>query len=308
MRKKIRTATEKAASRRKARRGRAILARKARAIETIASGSACDAAANLALRQGIYAGKIYRITSSVAAKQLVAAVVALLAEEFGPAPLEAFRRLQFTLPGQELFERMGKVRKTLFARPELQALVFAVLAEQGFTAEANAVDPARMRAVTSGGHLNPLAAPAYTAHRDTWYSNPQAQINWWIPMHDVGVGETFSFFPALFDVRVANDSADFDYDRWAAEVGFQNTSGLKAVYPSASGFDEDSALPFACQAGDIMLFAASHLHQTAKNASGATRFSTDFRTVNLDDHNKGLGAPNVDNLCTGSCLADYLGS
>jgi hypothetical protein len=156
------------------------------------------------------------------------------------------------------------------------------------------------------GHENPLAAPAYTAHRDTWYANPQSQLNWWIPLHDVGSGETFAFYPEYFGKEVANNSADFDYDEWIRNIGWQNTDGKKAVYPAASGFNRAGAYAFTAKAGDIILFSAAHLHQTTENTSGLTRFSIDFRTVNLEDQSNGKGAPNVDNRSRGSALKDYL--
>ncbi|CAN5219373.1 hypothetical protein BH11CYA1_BH11CYA1_34870 [soil metagenome] len=267
--------------------------------------------ANDKLRQSIYEGGILRRVATPASLKLVAHVVAQLDLEFGTAVSGIpHRQLQFSLPADELYQRMGKVRKAVFASEEMRSLIYAVISENGFAPEANALDPARLRAVTDHGHDNPLAAPAYTAHRDTWYGNPQAQVNWWIPLYDVSEGETFAFFPMYFDKPVANDSAAFDYDEWSENVGFQNTSAASAkmsAYPSVTGkFSREVVVPFAAKAGEIILFAASHLHQTCKNVSGATRLSVDFRTVHVGDHESGLGAPNVDNKSTGSALIDYL--
>jgi hypothetical protein len=274
-------------------------------IQTLAKSAGSPPASNENLRRALYAGQVFRIDATPASRKLVAAVVALLAAEFG-AEVD-LRKLQFDLPNQELYERIGKVRHELFFAPELQALVFDLVAEQGFALEENAVDPARMRAVAHLGHENPAAAPAYTVHRDCWYSNPQSQINWWIPLHDVTEGETFAFFPAYFDRPVKNGSAGFDYDQFMANVGWQNTQGAKAVYPTAEEeFDRASKLPFACKAGDIILFSASHLHQTEKNSSGLMRLSVDFRSVHVEDDAASLGAPNVDNASTGSALKDYM--
>jgi hypothetical protein len=266
------------------------------------------------VRKAIYDGRIFRLAASDASLRLVAAVVALLDGEFGTAgpnstglsSVQAQRQLQFSLPAQELYDRIGKVRKALVDSDPVQKLLFALIAAHGFELKANAIDPARLRAVADHGHDNPLAAPAYTAHRDTWYGNPQAQINWWMPLHDVTEGETFAFFPDYFARAVENNSQDFDYDRFMTKVGWQSTSGVQSVYPSAQVFDRSGILPFACQAGEIILFAASHLHQTEKNVSGATRLSVDFRTVHVDDQGQGLGAPNVDNRSTGSSLPDYV--
>ena len=42
------------------------------------------------------------------------------------------------------------------------------------------------------------------------------------------------------------------------------------------------------------------------NTSGVTRFSIDFRTVQLDDLRAGRGARNIDSACTGSSIRDFL--
>jgi hypothetical protein len=42
------------------------------------------------------------------------------------------------------------------------------------------------------------------------------------------------------------------------------------------------------------------------NTSGRTRFSIDFRTVNIDDVVSRREAPNVDSECTGTSLRDFL--
>jgi hypothetical protein len=48
------------------------------------------------------------------------------------------------------------------------------------------------------------------------------------------------------------------------------------------------------------------LHGSLANTSGRTRFSIDFRVVNVDDLVAGLGAPNVDAKCTGTALRDFM--
>ena len=57
--------------------------------------------------------------------------------------------------------------------------------------------------------------------------------------------------------------------------------------------------------GGIVLFSGAQLHSTVPNTSGYTRYSIDFRTVNLDDVIDGLGAHNIDNASTGTSLRDF---
>lgn len=62
-------------------------------------------------------------------------------------------------------------------------------------------------------------------------------------------------------------------------------------------------LPFP---GGLIMFSGAQLHSTVPNTSGKTRFSIDFRLVNIDDVANRRGAPNVDSACTGTTLRDYL--
>lgn len=257
-----------------------------------------------AVRESIYAGKVIRLPSTALSRRLVAVVWKAIEQEFGVAT--ARRELQFKLPGDEFYQRIGKVKRRLACEAHYQNLLYELLSAQGFVTGEHAVDPVRLRAVTHLGHENPKAAPAYTVHRDSWYANPEAQINWWIPLHEVTEADSFAFFYDWFAKPVDNNSGDFDYDEWKKSVGFQ--SGKSGVFPSVPDgiLNAEDGIAFSASAGDMILFSAAQLHQTVKNASGLTRFSIDFRTVHLADHKAGKGAPNVDNKSTGSALKDYL--
>lgn len=54
------------------------------------------------------------------------------------------------------------------------------------------------------------------------------------------------------------------------------------------------------------MFSSNHLHASAPNTSGVTRFSYDLRTVNLDDVRTDKGPRNVDGGATGTTLGDFL--
>ncbi|MEO7732615.1 MAG: hypothetical protein ABIY55_16725, partial [Kofleriaceae bacterium] len=75
---------------------------------------------------------------------------------------------------------------------------------------------------------------------------------------------------------------------------------------AAPGVDPGPAIGFACRAGDNLVFSGAQFHATLPQATGRTRFSLDFRIVDLDDHAAGLGAPDVDNRSRGSSLIDYV--
>jgi hypothetical protein len=262
-------------------------------------------------RQALYDGTIFHLPPTSTSRALAARAVELLEHELGTeGPI---REAQFRMRDADFFERIGRLRKKLYTEAKHHEAVREMVSECGFDAARVAFDPIRLRVVTHRGFENPLAAPIYYAHRDTWYAHSQAEITWWVPLHDVSEEETFVFYPDYFRAPVSNNSECFDYDQWtkhgsSLRIGWQNPEhGAKHLYPGQVGtLDPGRVLSFSARAGEIVLFAGAHFHQTRYNTTGRTRFSIDFRTVDEDDHARGQGAPNVDNRSTGSALRDYV--
>lgn len=260
------------------------------------------------LRRALYEGAVFLLPPTHASRALVERARAKLDAELGPAPRQAHARFD----DEELFARVGRLRRALYTEPEAHTLLRAMAASAGFEADQTAFDPARLRVVAHRAYENPRAAPVYYPHRDTWYAHPMSAVTIWTALDDLDDDETFVFYPARFRAPVANDSEIFDYDDWVArgfslKIGWQDRdASLRARYPSVVG-DEDygDAVPFACKAGEVLLFSAAHFHRTLPQALGRTRFSLDARLVHLGDHARGLGAPNVDGRSRGSALRDY---
>ncbi len=263
-----------------------------------------------ALRRVLYAGEIVQTEATPASRKLVEATRTRLADVLGCAP-NAVREVAQSLPNAELFARIGEVRKELYLAKHFHTAVCDVVTALGFDPLRIAFDPLRLRVVLSHGHNNPLAAPVYHPHRDTWYAHPASLVAWWIPLDDLAEEETFVFYPDRFAAPVDNDSEIFDYgewvrDGWELKIGWQKL-GHDARYPRAApGVDAGPALGFSCRAAENLLFSGAHFHATLPQMTGRTRFSLDFRIVDLDDHEAGLGAPNVDNRSRGSALRDYV--
>ena len=56
----------------------------------------------------------------------------------------------------------------------------------------------------------------FETHRDTWFSAPFCQVNWWMPVYDIVPENAMAFHPRYFDHGVANSSRNYDYDEWVA--------------------------------------------------------------------------------------------
>ena len=265
---------------------------------------------NLKLRESIFDGQVFLANANPTSLELIQRVRSAISEQFG---FPDIRTAHEQLSDGDFFEHMGELRRLFYLDPDYNELLRALLASHGFDPNHCAFDPLRIRVILPGGHRNPKAAPVYYAHRDTWYAHPQCLIVGWIPLHGLAPEETFDFYPDFFDQAVPNDSEIFDYSQWvkdgpALKIGWQKSdSGLTGGYPRGLNTKKpENNVGFSCRAGETLLFAGSHFHQTREQDLGTIRFSLDFRVVHLDDVKQGRGAPNADNRSRGNILADYI--
>jgi len=257
-------------------------------------------------RRSLYAGEIFHVPATLQTQDLVQDIHAALENEFGAPLQEVHTRLIF----DDMKRPLAKLRHDLEHHPRYAQAGGAIIAALGLPAEDMRRDALRLRCVMHDGHQSPQATRAYAAHRDTWFGNPQSQINFWIPLHDVTPAQSFTFYPGYFNAPVKNTSGGFDYAQWMQVAGWQGAKTVQKYaevdYPQVLETPCDAgAFAFSAKAGDIVIFAASHLHQTVKNTSGLTRFSLDFRAVHMADHLAGIGAPNPDNASRPDALQDY---
>lgn len=243
---------------------------------------------NQDLRHAIYAGDIVHYKATPQSMALVSSVMRDVENVFGGDVHHA----------AIAYETLTNLRQEIMQNLKYHQMMYEIMRVYGFALADNRYDFLRLRAVLHDGHKNALAQPAYSAHRDTWYSNPQTQINWWIAAHDVAEGQSFGFYPQYFKKAVENNSAEFNYQKWKNKQD--------CVYPQMQKPLKGEASRFSIAQGDILLFSAAHLHQTQDNISGAHRFSLDFRTVHSGDEEQNIGAENVDNASGNMALQDYL--
>jgi hypothetical protein len=219
-------------------------------------------------------------------------------------------RAQFSLPVEQFIERVGPLKTRFTNDLRTKELVRDVLSDFGCDLGSTYFDVPRLRVVPHGDYLSSGVSYAYKAHRDIWYSSPTAQVNWWMPVFEVSPDRAMSFFPEYWDQPVANSSREFDYGEWCRVGRTMAASQVKQdtrKHPlPLSPVETRSELRIAGTKGDVILFSAAQLHSTAPNRSGRTRFSIDFRTLHLDDLERGRGAPNIDCEATGTTLGDFL--
>lgn len=260
-----------------------------------------------ARRRLVFDGQLLVYTRRAATAALAEHAIAIISEALSPYSPE---RAQFELPVEAFIERVGPLKSRFTNDLQTKKLVRDVLASFGCDLESTYFDVPRLRVVPHGGYLSSGVSYAYKAHRDIWYSSPVAQVNWWMPVFDVTPGRAMSFFPEYWDKAVPNSSADFDYAEWCKVgrtlAGSQVKEDTRKHPLPLATVDTRSELRIAGTMGDVILFSAAQLHATAPNKSGVTRFSIDFRTINLADLDHDRGAPNIDGMATGTTLGDFL--
>jgi ectoine hydroxylase-related dioxygenase (phytanoyl-CoA dioxygenase family) len=185
-----------------------------------------------------------------------------------------------------------------------------MFSELGIDVEKTYFDVPRLRTMTHGDYLTAGLAYAFHPHRDTWFSAPPCQVNWWIPVYDICPENTIAFHPLYWTQPLRNSSRDYNYYRWNAESRGEAAKQIKTDTRKQPQAEEpvtlDPHVRLVCKAGGIILFSGAYMHSTVPNASGRARFSIDFRSVHIDDVVARRGAPNVDSECTGTTLRDFL--
>ena len=254
------------------------------------------------LRAAIHAGACPVLAPTPRSQQLVAHVRAVVAAAFGGTPETAHQRHDV----HTFFVALTRARQALARDHHLTALTRSVLAELGVTEHAFAIDRARLRGVAPGAHREPITRDAYALHRDTWYANPRAHINLWIPLRNVSARDGLQLFPGALRRALPNDSAAFDYAAFQAAGGFQSGRvGTPAVYPRALTVPSAPAYVPAMPCAARLLFSAAQLHGPTPHDEAETRFSVDVRVVARLDQRFGRGAPSVDNASRGDASRNY---
>ena len=247
-------------------------------------------------------GTILRRSASRASRALARYAEAKLTSVFDPHPPRLAHR---ALSPAEHFARLTALRWSFVEDPEALWLARGLVADLGLPLHQTVMDRPRLRGVLSGAHRDPKAARAYAIHRDTWYGNPEAQVNLWLALGDVPQEESFGFFPEAFHQAVPNASAGFDLGDWDKLGGWQAPHPQK-VYPCATAPPPGEALRFACKDAEQLLFSAHQLHGSLGHDSGRARFSLELRLVFLPDLPRFEGRRALDNRSRGSTLSSLL--
>jgi hypothetical protein len=259
-------------------------------------------------RAGLYAGRLYMHSPTPETRAFIAFAAELIREAFHPLDPE---RAQYELPLERFVAILGELKPRFIHHPESKRHVAAVLASYGCDLDKVYFDVPRLRSSTSDQYLTTGIAYAWHPHRDTWYSAPPCQINWWMPIFPLASENAMAFHPRYWGHGIANSSREYNYYRWNQQHrGGHVTTYVKSdprPLPRATvPVELEPQIRLLPPPGGMLVFSGAQMHSSVPNTSGKTRWSIDFRTVHLDDAVHRRGAPKSDEQCTGTTMRDYL--
>ena len=258
-------------------------------------------------REQLYRGQLFVYSPTPGSLKLVEFARELIGEAFRPLdPLSA----QDHMPVEKYAAVLAELKPKFIHHPNSKKYIQQMLRDLDCNLEKTYFDVPRMRTATSDGYLTTGIAYAFHPHRDTWYSAPPCQINYWMPIYEIETGQSMAFHPHYWSHPLRNTSEGYNYAEWNRTSRVNAAQHLKTdtrVQPKPSEAVElEPQVRVITKVGGILMFSGAHLHSTVPNFSGKTRYSIDFRTIHVDDAVAFRGAPNVDSSCTGTCMNDYL--
>ena len=238
----------------------------------------------------LFAGGLVIFRQRVEAFDLLETAQAMIAEAFAPHdPLSAHEAW-----GEREFGARAEALAAAYEKdPEIARRFAALLEALGVDPATTGWDRLRLRIQPPEGSYRSRRVQTLAPHRDSWGSGILAQVNWWAPIHPISAQRTMALYPDYFERALANASARWDFDELRRRLRAGDDS-YPLVPELLEPVDEKGAWPVLIAPGDLLCFAAAHLHGSIANETALVRYSTEVRTVGKDDLAAGRGAPNVD--------------
>lgn len=254
----------------------------------------------------LYDGAVILYTAVGAVQRLVDHAQTRLRQLFGDVDPE---RAHLAFSPDQMADLLVTFKPRFINDQRSKELVVEICTELGCDPLTTYFDPPRLRTSFPSDHLTAGIAYAFDWHRDTWYSAPPCQINWWLPIFPLLAGNGMDILPSAFGAAVPNDSTDFNYyvhNAWRGKIRDASNARDVRTHPRVTGeVPAGWALRLQPPVGGMFLFCGDHLHASVFNTTDVTRYSIDFRTVQCEDVRSHRGGPAIDVACRGTNLRDF---
>lgn len=256
-------------------------------------------------RQRLYAGEVFCLPPRETVRALTDFAFDMVVRAFGGHdPLTAHNELAV----EDYVKILADLKPRFTHHHKSKRLITDILVDLGADPAATYFDVPKLRVVPPSAYLSAGLGYNYTPHRDTWYSAPQCQNNWWTPIAGNSAATGMQFHPDFWQRPVPNTSDDFDAYEWNRTARRDAAAYIKddsRPHPRLIADQPNSALRVVGEPGSLLSFSGAQLHSTVPNQTNKARLSIDFRTVNIDDLVAFAGPDNVDSHSTGTSIRDY---
>ena len=257
-------------------------------------------------RQRLYDGDIVILSPTPNSLKLVSLAQRMLEDAFAPHDP---RDIHNHMSAEDVAAILSTLKPNFIHHPDCKRLIPQIMKEHGVDLDRLYFDVPRMRSAYPSHFLSSGIAYAFHPHRDTWYSAPACQLNWWMPIYPILSNNAMGFYPRHFSEPVKNNSEVYNYYDWNSKNRSSAAQHVKSdtrEQPKPQQALDQTTVRFLPPPGGIIIFSGAQLHETVPNTTDLARYSIDFRTVDIDDARARRGAPNIDSRCTGTTMRDYL--
>ena len=235
-------------------------------------------------RRQLYQGNLFVFSPTKSSLELCGFARKLAGDAF--APFDP-RQAQYHFHVEKYVEILAVLKPKFIHDANCKELIRAIFTELGCDTAKTYFDVPRLRTMTHGDYLTAGLAYPFHPHRDTWFSAPPSQLNWWIPVYDIRPDNTMAFLPKYTSRPIRNSSREYNYYKWNNEGRREAAKQIKTETRKQPQAEEPIELEpqtrVVCPVGGVVIFSGAQMHATVPNTSGHTRFSIDFRSVHLDD-------------------------
>jgi len=184
-------------------------------------------------REQLYKGRLFVFSPRPSTIEICDFARRMINEAFGGRDP---RTAQFSMPVEEFVSICAPLKPAFIHHPKTLGLIKNVVAELGCLLYDTYIDVPRLRMVTHGGYLTSGVGYAHHPHRDTWYSAPMCQLNWWLPIYPFEAESAMAFHPRYWEQPIKNGSSSFNYYQWNADGRANAAKHIDTAHPSSQCF------------------------------------------------------------------------
>ena len=143
-------------------------------------------------RERLYAGDLFAYSPGPDSAGLCGLAREMAEEVFAPHDPPV---AQDSMTAEEYAQILADLKPRFIHHPRAKELIPGMLAHLGCDLERTYFDVPRLRTMAHGEFMKVGLALQFHPHRDTWFSAPYAQLNWWLPVYEIESDNSMAFHP-----------------------------------------------------------------------------------------------------------------